>query len=238
MDGEYPHPLKGISLKVFSVVVFVAMSTLIKSAGQGIATGQITFYRSAFAMVPILVYLGCTGYLRTAFKTDNILGHLARGFVGIVSMSFGFYGLVHLPLPESIARAGLGSVPAFEPSAMRLVHPGGFRDGDDAMQYLLLKTSGLFRDADWAASAFQCAAQDAQGGPQIERAGDSGALREAMLARSDLPPGLRQSIAARVSDALASFVSGCGWLTPWGSGKANRPGPSRPCPRGWRSWRG
>ena len=103
MDGEYPHPLKGISLKVFSVVVFVAMSTLIKSAGQGIATGQITFYRSAFAMVPILVYLGCTGYLRTAFKTDNILGHLARGFVGIVSMSFGFYGLVHLPLPEAIA---------------------------------------------------------------------------------------------------------------------------------------
>ncbi|KQV43495.1 MULTISPECIES: DMT family transporter [unclassified Rhizobium] len=103
MDGEYPHPLKGISLKVFSVVVFVAMSTLIKSAGEGIATGQITFYRSAFAMVPILVYLACTGYLRTAFKTDNILGHLARGFVGIVSMSFGFYGLVHLPLPEAIA---------------------------------------------------------------------------------------------------------------------------------------
>lgn len=79
-------------------------------------------------------------------------------------------------LPESIARAGLGSVPAFEPAAMRLVHPGGFRDGDDAMQYLLLKTSGLFRDADWAASAFQCAAQDAQGGPQIERAGDSAVL--------------------------------------------------------------
>ncbi|CAH1677276.1 conserved hypothetical protein [Hyphomicrobiales bacterium] len=48
----------------------------------------------------------------------------------------------------------------------------------------------------------------------IERQGDSGALREALLERADLPPGLRQAIAARVSDTLASFVSGCGWLTP------------------------
>lgn len=48
----------------------------------------------------------------------------------------------------------------------------------------------------------------------VERAGESGALREALLARSDLPAGLRQAIAAKVSDALASFVTGCGWLTP------------------------
>jgi uncharacterized protein (DUF2336 family) len=34
-----------------------------------------------------------------------------------------------------------------------------------------------------------------------------------MLARDDLPAGLRQAIAAKVSDALAAFVSGCGWLT-------------------------
>ncbi|KQU52082.1 hypothetical protein ASG72_11445 [Bosea sp. Leaf344] len=47
----------------------------------------------------------------------------------------------------------------------------------------------------------------------IERCGQSGPLREALLARGDLPAGLRQVIAARVSDALASFVTGCGWLT-------------------------
>jgi uncharacterized protein (DUF2336 family) len=47
----------------------------------------------------------------------------------------------------------------------------------------------------------------------VERAGDCGLLREALLARADLPAALRQSIAAMVSDALSSFVSGCGWLT-------------------------
>lgn len=47
----------------------------------------------------------------------------------------------------------------------------------------------------------------------FEREGEAGSVREAMLARDDLPAGLRQAIAAKVSDALAAFVSGCGWLT-------------------------
>jgi uncharacterized protein (DUF2336 family) len=56
----------------------------------------------------------------------------------------------------------------------------------------------------------------------VERHGDSGALREALLERADLPAGLRQSIAARVSDTLASFVAGCGWLTPERSARLAR----------------
>ncbi len=56
----------------------------------------------------------------------------------------------------------------------------------------------------------------------IERCGNNGALREALLERPDLPPGLRQVIASRVSDALAHFVSGCGWLTPERSARLAR----------------
>lgn len=97
------NPMKGISLKVASVVVFLCMSTLIKAAGKDIPAGQITFLRSAFAMVPILAFLAMHGQLRDAFRTNDIFGHFKRGFVGILSMGFGFYGLVHLPLPESIA---------------------------------------------------------------------------------------------------------------------------------------
>lgn len=103
MDAEVESPMKGILFKVLSVVIFVCMSTLIKAAGNEIATGQITFYRSAFAMVPILGYLAFRGQLRDAFKTADFTGHIARGFVGILAMSFGFYGLLHLPLPEAIA---------------------------------------------------------------------------------------------------------------------------------------
>ncbi len=56
----------------------------------------------------------------------------------------------------------------------------------------------------------------------VERCGDSGPLREALLERADLPAGLVQIIAARVSDTLASFVAGCGWLTPERSARLAR----------------
>ena len=103
MDTPYQNPMRGIFLKVISVVIFLCMSTLIKAAGKDIPAGQITFLRSAFAMVPIMVFFAVQGQLIDAFRTKDIFGHLKRGFVGILSMGFGFYGLVHLPLPESIA---------------------------------------------------------------------------------------------------------------------------------------
>ncbi len=79
------------------------MSTCFKAAGDEIATGQITFYRSAFALLPIMVFLAARGRLVAAFRTADLGGHVARGFVGILAMSCGFYGLLHLPLPEAIA---------------------------------------------------------------------------------------------------------------------------------------
>jgi drug/metabolite transporter (DMT)-like permease len=79
------------------------MQTCIKSAGPDIPAGQITFYRSAFALVPIMVYLAFQGELRGAFHTNSLTGHAKRGFLGILSMVFGFYGLVHLPMPDAIA---------------------------------------------------------------------------------------------------------------------------------------
>ncbi|MCD1263971.1 EamA family transporter [Shinella sp. AETb1-6] len=103
MDMPHHDPMRGIFLKIASVVIFLCMSTLIKAAGKDMAAGQITFLRSAFAMVPIIVFLAFKGQLVDAFRTRDVMGHLKRGFVGILAMGFGFYGLVHLPLPEAIA---------------------------------------------------------------------------------------------------------------------------------------
>ena len=97
------NPLRGILMKIASVTVFVGMQACIKLAGSGMPPGQITFYRSAFAIVPILVYLALRGDLRSAFQTANPLGHLKRGLIGVAAMGVGFYGLVLLPLPDAIA---------------------------------------------------------------------------------------------------------------------------------------
>ena len=48
----------------------------------------------------------------------------------------------------------------------------------------------------------------------VERHGDDAALREALLARADLPLEVRHAVAARLAETLAGFVTACGWLTP------------------------
>ena len=88
-------------LKIVSVAVFVAMSSLIKAAGQ-LPAGQIVFFRSFFAIFPILVVLAWQHELRNALRTSNPIGHIARGTVGVVSMGFTFFALTRLPLPEAI----------------------------------------------------------------------------------------------------------------------------------------
>ena len=56
----------------------------------------------------------------------------------------------------------------------------------------------------------------------LDRCGRNGALREALLARPDLPLALRQIIATQVADALSAFVSGCGWMAPERSQRVSR----------------
>ena len=95
------NPLTGIALKVVSVALFVGMISLIKYAGT-LPAGQIVFYRSFFAIPPILIFLAYRRELRTAFYTKRPFNHLARGLVGVTSMGLGFFALTRLPLPEAI----------------------------------------------------------------------------------------------------------------------------------------
>lgn len=94
-------PLRGIGLKIASVSIFVAMSALIKAAGQ-VPAGQIVFFRSFFAILPILAMLWWQHELRTALRTRHPFGHIARGLVGVSAMGLSFFALTRLPLPEAI----------------------------------------------------------------------------------------------------------------------------------------
>lgn len=95
-------PLRGIALKVASVCCFVVMATMLK-ATLSIPPGEMVFFRSFFATLPVLAYLGWKGRLRDAFATKRPLGHVVRGLIGVTSMSLGFFALTRLPLPEATA---------------------------------------------------------------------------------------------------------------------------------------
>ena len=96
-------PLRGIGLKLAAVMVFVAMSTLIKILDGRIPPGEVVFFRSAFAVPVILIWLGMTHNFGSGLRTENFGGHVWRGLAGTTAMGFGFAGLALLPLPEVTA---------------------------------------------------------------------------------------------------------------------------------------
>lgn len=97
------RPMRGIGLKVVSVVVFIAMASLIKAVDGRVPPGEVVFFRSFFALPVILVWLTLRREMPAGLRTQNPLGHLWRGFAGTTAMGLGFAGLALLPLPEVTA---------------------------------------------------------------------------------------------------------------------------------------
>ncbi|MDR7031747.1 drug/metabolite transporter (DMT)-like permease [Mesorhizobium sp. BE184] len=103
-DGEgdaAQNTLTGIGMKIASVAIFVGMQACIKAADD-VPPGQIVFFRSFFAIVPVLAFLAWRGELRFAFATSRPVSHVVRGLVGVAAMGFSFFALTRLPLPETI----------------------------------------------------------------------------------------------------------------------------------------
>lgn len=97
------RPLRGITLKLGSVLVFIVMSSMIKSTAAHVPAGQAVFFRSAFAIPVIVIWLFLRRELATGFKAKNPIGHVWRGLMGTLAMGLGFAGLGYLPLPEVTA---------------------------------------------------------------------------------------------------------------------------------------
>ena len=57
------HPFKAIGLKLISALLFAAMSALVRQLGDVAPVGQMVFFRSAFAIVPVVVIYAIRGEL-------------------------------------------------------------------------------------------------------------------------------------------------------------------------------
>lgn len=97
------RPLRGIALKLASVLVFIVMAAVIKGTGGRVPAGEVVFFRSFFAIPVILVWLMWRGELGQGLKAQDPMGHVWRALVGTTAMGLGFAGLAYLPLPEVTA---------------------------------------------------------------------------------------------------------------------------------------
>jgi drug/metabolite transporter (DMT)-like permease len=97
------QPLLGISLKIASALAFTLMSAGVKLVAERYPIGEVVFFRSAFALVPLLAWLSWQGNLINAVRTDDLKGHLLRGIISTSGMFAGFVALSYLPLSDAVA---------------------------------------------------------------------------------------------------------------------------------------
>ena len=94
---------KGIVLKLISAVLFAVMSALIRYLGARYPVGEVVFYRSAFAILPVMAVYAWRGELAAVVRTERPFGQAGRGALSIVGMFCNFGALARLPLVESNA---------------------------------------------------------------------------------------------------------------------------------------
>ena len=97
------HPFKAIGLKLISALLFAAMSALVRQLGDVAPVGQMVFFRSAFAILPVVIVYAIRGELMTAVRTSRPLGQLGRGLLSVGGMFTNFSALTRLPLADATA---------------------------------------------------------------------------------------------------------------------------------------
>ena len=95
--------LKGIGFKIISVMMMAVMSALIRKLGETTPVGQMVFFRSAFAILPVLLIYAWRGEIRAALYTRRPRGQIGRGSLSVCAMFSNFGALTRLPLADVTA---------------------------------------------------------------------------------------------------------------------------------------
>src|SRR5260221_12401478 len=101
--GPSMHPFEAIVLKQISALLFAAMSALVRQLGDVAPVGQMVFFRSAFAILPVVVIYAIRGELGTAVRTGRQFGQLALRILTVCGMFTNFSALTRLPLADATA---------------------------------------------------------------------------------------------------------------------------------------
>jgi drug/metabolite transporter (DMT)-like permease len=94
---------KGIFFKLISAIMFAAMSALVRDLGPVAPVGQMVFFRSAFAIVPVVLIYAIRGELMSAVRTKRPFGQLGRGTLSTFGMFTNFGALTRLPMADVTA---------------------------------------------------------------------------------------------------------------------------------------
>jgi drug/metabolite transporter (DMT)-like permease len=100
---QQTNVVKAILLKVVAALIFAIMSVLVRYLGEAYPVGQVVFFRSAFAIVPVVVIYAWRRELQAAIRMGRPFGHAGRGLTAIGAMFCNFSALARLPVVDATA---------------------------------------------------------------------------------------------------------------------------------------
>jgi drug/metabolite transporter (DMT)-like permease len=95
--------LKGVALKILATLAVTLMFASIRALDGRLPTGEVVFFRSVFAFVPLVLWYGMQGRLASLVRTESVLRHFGRGISGLGGMYFNYLALSFLPLAQLTA---------------------------------------------------------------------------------------------------------------------------------------
>jgi drug/metabolite transporter (DMT)-like permease len=97
------HLLKAILYKISSAFLFAVMVVLVRYLGERYPVGQVVFFRSAFAILPVVIIYAWRGELLAAIRMGRPLNHAGRGLTAVCAMFANFSALARLPVVDATA---------------------------------------------------------------------------------------------------------------------------------------
>ncbi|MDO0945720.1 DMT family transporter [Chromohalobacter israelensis] len=110
MNNVVDRPLAGIVLRLLSGLLFTGMMVCVKAVSTQVPLGQTVFFRSAFALLPIVIFMTWRREFPRALATRKPLGHLVRSGLGAAAMFASFAAVARLPVAEATLLAQLSPV--------------------------------------------------------------------------------------------------------------------------------
>jgi drug/metabolite transporter (DMT)-like permease len=95
--------VKAVLLKLVSAFLFACMSVLVRYLGERYPVGQVVFFRSACAVLPVVVIYAWRGELEAAIRTGRPFAHVGRGMTAVGAMFCNFSSLARLPVVDATA---------------------------------------------------------------------------------------------------------------------------------------
>jgi drug/metabolite transporter (DMT)-like permease len=124
-DRPEQNRLLGIGLRIGAATCFAFMAATIKLGyAAGATTVELAFYRFAFGLPPLLLWIAASGNFG-AWRTARPAAHAWRACVGLSTMLLAFSAVFYLPLAESTTIGFAAPLFAVALSALVLKEPVG-----------------------------------------------------------------------------------------------------------------